>query len=62
MVTLVPAADRPYVDNSTDNSIWSLTFGYNGLGRIFGGGGLGGGGGGGLGGAGVARRGVGRGS
>src|ERR1700730_5040779 len=46
IVSLVPSADRPYGDNSTNNSIWSLILGYNGLGRIFGSGGAGGGGGG----------------
>ena len=33
---LTPAADRPYVGGSTDNSILQLTFGYNGLGRLTG--------------------------
>jgi 4-amino-4-deoxy-L-arabinose transferase-like glycosyltransferase len=41
-VTLVPAADRPYVGGSTNDSILELVFGYNGLGRIFGGSGNGG--------------------
>ena len=36
IVWLVPAADRPYIDSTTDNNIWNLIFGYNGLGRIFG--------------------------
>ena len=36
IVELTPAADRPYVGGSTDNSFLNLTFGYNGLGRIFG--------------------------
>jgi len=44
---LTPAADRPYVGGSTDNSILNLTFSYNGLGRLEGEGGPGGGGGGG---------------
>ncbi len=44
---LTPAADRPYVGGSTDNNILQLTFGYNGLGRITGGGTSAGGGGGG---------------
>jgi 4-amino-4-deoxy-L-arabinose transferase-like glycosyltransferase len=49
---LTPAADRPYVGGSTDNSILNLTFSYNGLGRLTGEGGPGGGGGaGGFGGA-----------
>jgi 4-amino-4-deoxy-L-arabinose transferase-like glycosyltransferase len=36
-VTLWPAADRPYIGGSTNNSVLELIFGYNGLGRIFGG-------------------------
>ncbi len=56
LVTLTPAADRPWISGTSDNSIWSLIFGYNGLGRVsgqsggpqaFGGGGGGPGGGGG---------------
>jgi 4-amino-4-deoxy-L-arabinose transferase-like glycosyltransferase len=50
LVGLWPAADRPYIGGSTDNSLLQLALGYNGLGRIFGGSGnsgLGGGGGGG---------------
>jgi len=43
-VALWPAADRPYIGGSTDNSALELAFGYNGLGRIFGGSGNGGGG------------------
>ena len=35
-VTLTPAADRPYVGGSTDNSILNLIFGYNGIGRLSG--------------------------
>ena len=53
LVTLTPAADRPWISGTSDNSVWSLIFGYNGLGRVSGqtggpsgGGGLGGGGGG----------------
>ena len=51
---LTPAADRPWVSGTSDNSIFSLIVGYNGLGRIdgqaggpqaFGGGGGPGGGG-----------------
>ena len=34
LVWLTPAAGRPYVSGTADNSIWSLIFGYNGLGRI----------------------------
>jgi len=50
-VQLTPAADRPYVGSTSDNSALSLALGYNGLGRVFGqsggtsfgGGGVGGG-------------------
>ena len=54
LMALTPAADRPWISGTSDNSIWSLIFGYNGLGRLdgqaggpqaFGGGGGGGGGG-----------------
>ncbi|MFJ2861883.1 ArnT family glycosyltransferase [Kitasatospora sp. NPDC087314] len=34
VVQLLPASARPYVGGSQDNSFLSLTFGYNGLGRI----------------------------
>ena len=37
IVTLWPASDRPYVGGSTNDSILELVFGYNGLGRLFGG-------------------------
>jgi 4-amino-4-deoxy-L-arabinose transferase-like glycosyltransferase len=51
LVTLTPAADRPWISGTSDNSIWSLIFSYNGVGRIAGQSGgpaaLGGGGGGG---------------
>ncbi|GAB3000272.1 glycosyltransferase family 39 protein [Amycolatopsis acidiphila] len=49
VVALWPASSRPYIGGSTDNSALELAFGYNGLGRIFGGDGnrTGGGGGGG---------------
>ena len=55
LLALTPAASRPWVSGTADNSIWSLIFGYNGLGRLVGqsggpggmGGGPGGGGGGG---------------
>src|SRR2546430_15518575 len=56
LMTLPPASDRPWISGTSDNSIWSLIFGYNGLGRIDGqagapgGAGPGGGGGGGGGG------------
>ncbi|MFI6094699.1 ArnT family glycosyltransferase [Lentzea sp. NPDC051213] len=46
LVELWPADSRPYIGGSTNNSLWELAIGYNGLGRIFGneGGGRGGGG------------------
>jgi len=50
LVELWPAASRPYVGGSQDNSFLQLTFGYNGFGRLTGqevgsvGGGTGGGG------------------
>ena len=34
IVMLTPAADRPYVGGSTNNSILQLALGYNGLGRL----------------------------
>ena len=34
LFTLTPAADRPYVDGSTDNSAFATVFGYNGLERF----------------------------
>jgi 4-amino-4-deoxy-L-arabinose transferase-like glycosyltransferase len=51
LVWLTPASDRPWVAGTSDNSVWSLIFGYNGLGRLLGqdggpGGGAGGPGGG----------------
>ncbi|MFJ6410835.1 ArnT family glycosyltransferase [Streptomyces hydrogenans] len=62
LVELWPAASRPYVGGSQNNSFLELTFGYNGLGRIngnevgsVGGGGRGGGQGGGWGETGVLR-------
>ncbi len=36
IVELVPASMRPYIGGSQDNSFLSVTFGYNGLGRISG--------------------------
>jgi hypothetical protein len=36
LVWLTPAADRPWVSGTADNSIWSLITGYNGLGRLAG--------------------------
>lgn len=35
-VSLVPAADRPYIGSSQDNSLLNLIFGYNGFGRLTG--------------------------
>ena len=37
IVAMVPAASRPYIGSTDDNSIISLVLGYNGLNRIFGG-------------------------
>ena len=34
LVWLTPAADRPWVGGTSDNSIWSLITDYNGLGRL----------------------------
>jgi 4-amino-4-deoxy-L-arabinose transferase-like glycosyltransferase len=36
LVTLTPAGDRPWISGTSDNSIWSLIFDYNGLGRVAG--------------------------
>jgi 4-amino-4-deoxy-L-arabinose transferase-like glycosyltransferase len=33
-VQLTPAADRPYIGGSQNNSLWNLMFGYNGFGRL----------------------------
>ena len=33
---LTPAADRPYIGGSQNNSLWNLIFGYNGFGRLTG--------------------------
>lgn len=51
IVELWPKSSRPYIGGSQDNSFLSLTFGYNGFGRITGDetGSVGGGGGGGVG-------------
>ena len=43
VVELIPAASRPFIGGSTTNSVLDLIFGYDGLGRIFGGQGPGGG-------------------
>jgi 4-amino-4-deoxy-L-arabinose transferase-like glycosyltransferase len=37
IVDLVPAASRPYIGGSTNNTALDLVLGYDGLGRIFGG-------------------------
>jgi 4-amino-4-deoxy-L-arabinose transferase-like glycosyltransferase len=52
IVAVWPASSRPYIGSTSNNSILSLVFGYNGLSRIFGSGSAGPGGGGGGGGAG----------
>ncbi|TML93087.1 MAG: glycosyltransferase family 39 protein, partial [Actinobacteria bacterium] len=36
LMWLTPAADRPWVSGTSDNSIWSLILGYNGFGRLLG--------------------------
>ena len=36
IVALTPAADRPFIDGSPDNSILNLIFVYNGFGRLSG--------------------------
>ena len=36
LTTLWPAASRPYIAGSTDNSFMNLVLGYNGLARVFG--------------------------
>lgn len=36
VVAITPAADRPWISGTSDNSVWSLITGYNGLGRIAG--------------------------
>ena len=57
-VTLTPAADRPWISGTSDNSIWSLIVNYNGVGRVAGQAGTPGGGGGGGGGFGGGSTGV----
>src|SRR4051794_36827849 len=34
LMWLTPAASRPWISGTSDNSIWSLIVGYNGLGRL----------------------------
>jgi 4-amino-4-deoxy-L-arabinose transferase-like glycosyltransferase len=36
LMWLTPAASRPWISGTSDNSIWSLILGYNGLGRLLG--------------------------
>jgi len=36
LLALTPSAGRPWESGTADNSIWSLIFGYNGLGRLVG--------------------------
>ena len=50
IVQAIPLGSRPFIGGSTTGSPLDLIFGYDGLGRIFGGSGPGGGGGGGFGG------------
>jgi 4-amino-4-deoxy-L-arabinose transferase-like glycosyltransferase len=47
LMWVTPAADRPWISGTSDNDIWALILGYNGLGRLLGqdGGPAGGGGG-----------------
>ncbi|HEX6797118.1 MAG TPA: glycosyltransferase family 39 protein [Ktedonobacterales bacterium] len=61
-VDLIPAALRPWVGSTTDNSELTLAIGYNGVQRLLGGGGPGGGNGGGAPGLGPDGRGPGGGS
>ncbi len=44
IVDLLPAASRPYIGGSSNNTVMDLVLGYDGLGRIFGGSGPGPGG------------------
>jgi 4-amino-4-deoxy-L-arabinose transferase-like glycosyltransferase len=57
LVALTPAGSRPWISGTSDNSILSLIFGYNGFGRVDGQ--LGGPGGGGVGASGVFAQGTG---
>ena len=34
LMALTPASDRPWISGTSDNSVWSLIMGYNGLGRL----------------------------
>ena len=38
IVDLIPRASRPYVGSSSNDTVWNLAVGYNGFGRITGGG------------------------
>jgi 4-amino-4-deoxy-L-arabinose transferase-like glycosyltransferase len=33
-IQLTPAADRPYIDGSTNNNVYSMVFGFNGFNRL----------------------------
>ena len=37
IVDLTPKSSRPFIGSSSNDSLWNLILGYNGLGRIFGG-------------------------
>lgn len=34
IVSVIPAADRPYIGSTLSNNAWEMVFGYNGLGRF----------------------------
>jgi 4-amino-4-deoxy-L-arabinose transferase-like glycosyltransferase len=36
IVDLIPKASRPFVGSSTNDTVWNLAIGYNGLGRVLG--------------------------
>jgi 4-amino-4-deoxy-L-arabinose transferase-like glycosyltransferase len=36
LASLTPARDRPWISGTSDNSVWSLMLGYNGVGRLAG--------------------------
>jgi 4-amino-4-deoxy-L-arabinose transferase-like glycosyltransferase len=36
IVTAIPKTDRPYIGSSSNDSIWNLIIGYNGVGRLLG--------------------------
>jgi 4-amino-4-deoxy-L-arabinose transferase-like glycosyltransferase len=41
VVDVIPAGSRPYIGGSTNDTVWDLVIGYNGLGRVTGGSGQG---------------------